>query len=164
MITTINTIGSSRSLDNRSIPKTMLTPNQPSPEFKAKLKSHRLHQNKENRRNLSRKEKKTELCSVNKWSMVLPRITLDKSQPPRESHLAMSDTGEILRRRDGPTASFPLPCSSRWQIKMQQVMALMAEVLLKDRCHKATGERLQASLLEHQAGAISQCRSPKLPL
>ena len=54
---TINMIGFSKSQDNKSIPKIMLMLNQLLPEFKAKQMKP---QNKENKRNLLKREKRTE--------------------------------------------------------------------------------------------------------
>ena len=57
MTTIINMIGFSKSQDNKSIPKIMLMPNLLSLEFKVKQMKP---QNKENKRNLLKREKRTE--------------------------------------------------------------------------------------------------------
>ena len=63
MTTTINTIGFSKSRDNKSIPKITLMPNLLLLGFKAKRKKPR---NKENKRNLLKRGKRTEPCSDSK--------------------------------------------------------------------------------------------------
>jgi len=86
----------------------------------------------------------------------------DKNQRPKERQLTLV-MEEIPRQRDGPTASFLLPCSSR-RIKIQ-VMEHTAEGLLEDKSPRAIEEHKLAKLLVSQVEAtISQYLSLKLQL
>lgn len=159
MTTTINTTGSLRSQDNKSIRRTMLTPNPQWPECKANSRSPKRVTGAQTSKSSLRRGKRTEQCLDSKLSM--EPLPPGKSQPPR-GRPQQTTTVEIPRPPDGPTASCPWPCNNRWLSKTPQVMGHMAEGLLRDKYRRATAELPQDSLSGSQAVAISPCLSPKL--
>lgn len=164
MITTTNMIGCLKSQDNKSILKITLTPNLLLPEFKVSWRSlpNLDHQEIQtiSSKNSSRKERKIELCSGNRWWMVLNR---DKSPRLRE-RLNNRATEETHRLLDGPTASFLWPCSNKSRSKIPQVMELMAEVPPLDKFPKEIGELRLDNPSDNQVEVTSPSHNLKLRL
>lgn len=166
MITTTSTIGSSRSQDNRSIPKIMLMPNQLLQAFRARWRIPQKWQLEIlASRNSSKRGRKTEPILDSKWSMGLP--PLDKIQRPRERlHWTQlpkhpHNMAGILKLQDGPTASFQLPCNSR---QIPHPMEHTAEALHRDKSPRATGEQMLVKPLASHQVETSQFPNRKLRL